>query len=119
MTDPRKDTAWLCEQLPALRRLAAKKGTVQTQQQLEAIVETARQGGGFKEPLISLALSLGVAVDDLMAYQTSFIPPTPPPRVRYVCPVRICAREWCPEPSKKIPSCEIGDQQLRAERELD
>ncbi|AMW08118.1 hypothetical protein A4E84_00250 [Streptomyces qaidamensis] len=117
MTDHRKDTAWLCEQLPGLRSLAVRKGTVQTQQQLEAIVETARRGGEFKEPLVDLARSLGVGVDDLMSWRADGIPCTPRPRVRYVCPERLCAREWSPEPSKRTPSCEIANQQLRAERE--
>ncbi|MEU1320683.1 hypothetical protein [Streptomyces tibetensis] len=119
MTDHRKDTAWLCEQLPGLRRLAVRKGTVQTQQKLEAIVETARRGGEFKEPLMDLARSLGVGVDDLMAWRADVIPPTCRPPVRYVCPERLCVREWYPEPSKRTPSCEIADRQLRAERELD
>ncbi|MGW7719189.1 hypothetical protein ACWGKK_33520 [Streptomyces chartreusis] len=119
MADHRKDTAWLCKQLPGLRQLAVRKGTVQTQQQLEAIVETARRGGEFKEPLVLLAQSLGVGVDDLMSWRPGFISHTDRPSVRYVCPIDLCAREWCPEPSKKTPSCEIGDTQLRAEPELE
>ncbi|WP_326585376.1 hypothetical protein OG889_44700 [Streptomyces sp. NBC_00481] len=119
MTDHRKDTAWLCEQLPGLRNLAVRKGTVQTQQQLEAIVETACTGGEFKEPLMDLAGSLGVGVDDLMSWRADVMPPTPRPPVRYVCPEGLCAREWWPEPSKRTPSCEIADRQLRAQRELD
>ncbi|WSQ06326.1 hypothetical protein OG604_50795 [Streptomyces sp. NBC_01231] len=119
MTNPRKDTAWLCEQLPGLRHLAVKKGTVQTQRQLEAIVEAARQGEEFKEPLIVLARSLGLGVDDLMSWRTDLIAHTPRPIVTYVCPIGLCARAWCPEPSKRTPSCEIGDTRLRAEPELE
>ncbi|WP_327742772.1 hypothetical protein OHO28_51725 [Streptomyces europaeiscabiei] len=117
MTNTRKDTAWLCEQLPGLRQLAVKKGTVQTQQQLEAIVEAARQREEFKEPLIVLARSLHVNVDDLMSWRADFISSTPRPIVTYVCPIGLCARAWCPEPSKRTPSCEIGDTRLRAEPE--
>jgi hypothetical protein len=73
MADTDQEIAWLCRQLPGLRRLAKKNGPDKVKE-LDNIVEIARQQGEFKDRLIELAHGLGIAVDDLMAFRPHPMP---------------------------------------------
>jgi hypothetical protein len=108
-------TAWLCEQLPELRRLLRGPASAHRRELLEQAVTAAAAG----QPIGALITELGLD-DDATGLTPRNGLPTPvddvgsaPVRGHYVCPTGACPRYAARQAGEPRPACHVHEQALR------